>query len=477
LRRSASRSAGPLDASALVLVALAVSATGARGCSEISRLRPSSCVSGRSENPCDRLFHDDRTRRHRPSRRAPRPRAPRARGVPRRPLGLRSAAVLIQTYPEIEAALRRGDLCLSSTIEVAKVITRENAAEVLPRFFGKSARDAAFVAASIRPVENPPVREFLVTPVRGAPVEAAPDVTAGAFRAPEVEFGSAPLPAALAGPSPSSFAAPSSSTAPDRPKVRPLDAERARINMTVSRRLLNKLATARDALSHSHPGASEEAILELGLDLIIDRHRKRRGVGAKPRAKTPPAVAVPVSPESAPSIPAPAPAVPETSAGQSAPPAPVPPPSLPPPLQTRRSRYVTAAVKRAVWARDGGCCAWKLENGGVCGSTFKLEYDHVDGFALGAGNTVDELRLACHFHQVANLRRLYGDAVTDRYVRPRAPRCSEPTAIYAAARDRSRRDPRVRRRRASVARRRALTAPPLRGAPRARGRAASRSTG
>jgi hypothetical protein len=54
----------------------------------------------------------------------------------------KTAATLIQSYPEIEAALRCGDLCLSSTIEVAKVITPENAAEVLPRFFGKSARDA-----------------------------------------------------------------------------------------------------------------------------------------------------------------------------------------------------------------------------------------------------------------------------------------------------------------------------------------------
>jgi hypothetical protein len=41
--------------------------------------------------------------------------------------------------------------------------------------------------------------------------------------------------------------------------------------------------SSRDALSHSHPGASDDVILELGLDLIIDRHRKRRGIGAKPR--------------------------------------------------------------------------------------------------------------------------------------------------------------------------------------------------
>src|SRR5215468_7690424 len=48
----------------------------------------------------------------------------------------KTAAELVQKYPEVEAALRVGRLCLSSVIEVAKVITAENAAEILLRFFG-----------------------------------------------------------------------------------------------------------------------------------------------------------------------------------------------------------------------------------------------------------------------------------------------------------------------------------------------------
>ena len=94
--------------------------------------------------------------------------------LPRRELGLsagaaqyrKTAAELVQRYPEVGAALRDGRLCLSSVIELAKVMTPENAAEVLPRFFGLSSRDAAFVAASLRPVEDAPRREFIVTPVR-----------------------------------------------------------------------------------------------------------------------------------------------------------------------------------------------------------------------------------------------------------------------------------------------------------------------
>jgi hypothetical protein len=36
-----------------------------------------------------------------------------------------------------------------------------------------------------------------------------------------------------------------------------------------------------------------------------------------------------------------------------------------------------AAVKRSVWQRDGGRCAWPIDRGGTCGSTHLLEFDHV----------------------------------------------------------------------------------------------------
>ncbi|ABC82790.1 hypothetical protein Adeh_3020 [Anaeromyxobacter dehalogenans 2CP-C] len=91
----------------------------------------------------------------------------------RRELGLsagaaqyrKTAAELVQRYPAVEDALRDGKLCLSSVCELAKVVTADNCAEILPRFYGLSSRDATEVAASIRPVENRPRREVIV-PVR-----------------------------------------------------------------------------------------------------------------------------------------------------------------------------------------------------------------------------------------------------------------------------------------------------------------------
>jgi hypothetical protein len=90
-------------------------------------------------------------------------------------------------------------------------------------------------------------------------------------------------------------------------------------------------------------------------------------------------------------------------------------------------------VKRAVWERDHGCCAWPLENGGVCGSTRQVELDHINGWALGANTTVEECRILCKFHQDVSARLLYGDDLMNNYTRPKGPKCSEPVAVYRAA--------------------------------------------
>src|SRR5512138_1632635 len=84
----------------------------------------------------------------------------------------KTAAELVQRFPEVLAALREGKLCLSSVTSLAKVVSPENVSELLPRFFGLSAREAEALAVSIHPVEDPPLRE-VVTPVRLPANEAA----------------------------------------------------------------------------------------------------------------------------------------------------------------------------------------------------------------------------------------------------------------------------------------------------------------
>jgi hypothetical protein len=82
----------------------------------------------------------------------------------------KTAAELIRKYPEIVEPLRDGRLCLSTVAELAKVITRENVPDVLPRFFSRSKRKAKEVTAQLLPAEAPPLRD-VVTLVE-APVAA-----------------------------------------------------------------------------------------------------------------------------------------------------------------------------------------------------------------------------------------------------------------------------------------------------------------
>ncbi len=169
-----------------------------------------------------------------------------------------------------------------------------------------------------------------------------------------------------------------------RDAAEPLTADLRRLHVTVSKRFLEKLEVARAALSHSRPSADAEAILEAGLDLLIERAARRKGIVAKPR-------------------PLPSPAVEAREGGTGE--------------ENESGRHIPAAVRREVWIRDGGRCQWPLDGGGVCGSTVRLEFDHVVPRARGGGSTVGNLRLCCRMHNGLAARRVFGDPWMDRFAR------------------------------------------------------------
>lgn len=78
---------------------------------------------------------------------------------------------------------------------------------------------------------------------------------------------------------------------------------------------------------------------------------------------------------------------------------------------------IPAAVRRAVWERDGGSCAWQLDAGGCCGSTSRLELDHVVPWASGGTATVEGVRLLCHHHNRPAARLAFGERCMSRYTR------------------------------------------------------------
>ncbi len=265
---------------------------------------------------------------------------------------------LVQKFPEIVEPLRDGRLCFSTVYEVAKVLTRDNVQEVLPQFFHRSKRQAQEIVAEIRPVEAPPKRTVVTAVARQARQETR------ALPVADATPSQRPLPVEPDGTE-------SQPIAPPRDEVVPLSAELRRIHMNASKRFMEKVDAARDALSHSNPKASLEEILEVGLDLILERRDRRKGLVRRPRKDPRPC----------------------------------------------RADAIPAAVKRAVWIRDGGRCAALLPDGSVCGSTFQLEYDHLEEVALGGVATVETTRLACRPHNQRSARLTFGNAWMDRSTR------------------------------------------------------------
>jgi hypothetical protein len=86
------------------------------------------------------------------------------------------AAQLIQRFPEVVEPLREGKLWITVVLELARVITPENSAAVLPRFFHRSKQEAKAVAVEIRPAEVVPRKEMvtafsLVSSTQPGPVQ------------------------------------------------------------------------------------------------------------------------------------------------------------------------------------------------------------------------------------------------------------------------------------------------------------------
>jgi len=327
-----------------------------------------------------------------------------------------TAARLVQRFPSLIEPIRDGRLCITTVFQLAKVLTPENEKDVLPRFFHCSKQEAMAAVADIRPAAAVPERTMTTAighPARAdanpvsssaAPISAAPiSCSLEAVHPDELRAGpgsgstTAPPVAGIVEPSttpgPSTQRAPEEVPAPvpvpgglgarPRDELTPLTRDRARFHVTVSRRFLEKLESAKAALSHLRPGATAGELLEEGLDLILAEHARRKGLVAKAR---PPGKA--------------------------------------------KDANVPAHVRRAVWLRDRGRCQWPLDCGGVCGSRVRIELDHVRAKALGGKATVDGMRLLCRFHNQFAARLAFGDAWMDRFTR--GARAGESVAIYSA---------------------------------------------
>ena len=154
-----------------------------------------------------------------------------------------------------------------------------------------------------------------------------------------------------------------------RPQIRPLTPERYRLQFTVSKETHAKLRHVQDLLCREIPDGDPAVIFERALDLLAREIEKKKLDG---------------------------------------------------------SRDASADVKRAVWLRDGGRCAFE-GRAGRCTERRYLEWHHVQPYGHQGPPTVDNISLRCRAHNVYESELVFGrfDASVVR----------EPAVEYAISRE------------------------------------------
>ena len=80
------------------------------------------------------------------------------------------------------------------------------------------------------------------------------------------------------------------------------------------------------------------------------------------------------------------------------------------------SRHIPAAVRREVWRRDGGRCAF-VGTRGRCRERGFLEFHHVVPFAAGGVPDANNIQLRCRAHNLCEAELFFGaDMVKEPHV-------------------------------------------------------------
>ena len=274
-----------------------------------------------------------------------------------------TAARAVRRFPSMLQLVDEGALSLTTISLLASHLTDDNHSSLLEAARFKSKREVELMIAALHP--QPDIRASIrMLPGERRPTEIPPLTTAQAVSGSPAE----PLPGSAAAPLPGTLPT-SRAIIRRRDVVAPLSPRRFLLRMTVDEDTQQKFARARDLLRHVIPDGDPAAIFDRALSLLLAQlERMKAGAAARPRT---PAAST------------------EASAG-------------------KRSRRVPAEVRRTVWARDQGRCAF-VGSVGRCGETGGLEYHHVVPFASGGATTVDNLQLRCRAHNAYEGTLAFGD--------------------------------------------------------------------
>jgi hypothetical protein len=264
------------------------------------------------------------------------------------------AARAARSYPLLLELFEQGAITLTAVRMLAPHLTADNHVAVLKSATHKSKREIEELVCTLKPRPDAPVvvrrlptpRAVLVPPLSAPSASRIGATTPAIVESRHERF---PVPE----PSPTSIA--------------PLAPERYRIQLTVSRDTHDKFRRAQALLRHALPSGDAAEIFDRAVTLLVDQLERQRFAQAERTRATKP------------------------SPG-------------------RPSRHIPAAVRRAVWRRDGGCCAF-VGTEGRCGERAFLELHHVEPYAVGGGATVENIELRCRAHNAYEARLFFGTDV------------------------------------------------------------------
>ncbi len=292
------------------------------------------------------------------------------------------AARAAQRFPLVLERLREGELTLTAIGLLRAHLTEANHREVLDaaRQQGKRAVEEIVARLHARPDVRTAVRRL---PAPRSSAAERTTTTPGVPEAGPAQVDSGPRQPCLVAEEARHELRP----APVRPPVvRPLAPTRYQVQMTVSAETHAKLRRAQDLLRHVVPNGDPAAVFDRALTLLVEHLERTRCAATKRRgereARTGSAPRRPPGPT-------------EAWASVDA---------------AGRSRHVPAAVKRAVWERDGGQCAF-VGTAGRCSERGFLEFHHREPFASGGETTVTNVALLCRQHNQWEAEQFFGARV------------------------------------------------------------------
>ena len=147
----------------------------------------------------------------------------------------------------------------------------------------------------------------------------------------------------------------------------------SRVHMTVDREYEDLLRAIRSAYSHKMPGAADFELLKQCMKIALKDDDKKKGIVDKPRA---------------------------TKVG--------------------KDGRISQSVKRIVEQRDQGKCQWRSDDGGICGSTHRVEFHHKQDRARGGEGTPENVIQLCEKHHLLATEIAWGAEHIERFrKRPR----------------------------------------------------------